>query len=428
MRPKPVSYLAWLVVMMMLAAGPLTAAFNPDTKVSLAFDDTPITAILKMLAEQNHLNLVIAVAIDERVSLSLSDVSLGAALDAVLLPNGYSYSIVEDIVIVKTADQKVTGELETTAYQLKYIDVGAAQEAIKPLLTGHGQVVVLGPSGTATQGTPVPTGSRLVVLDSPSVQKIVVSLLEKIDRPRRQVSVEVKIIETNLSKDEKLGINWPKSISAAVNGVQSPGTATGDESNAGNEAAVKPLENGSWQLGYLSVHQLDMVLDFLARRNNAKLLSNPRLTTIEDETASIQVETVIPIQTINRFSEGAVIQDIVTYQDERVGISLKVTPRVNDDSTITLRVNPIVSEIVGYTGPVNNQKPITSERSITTNVTVKNGETLVLGGLIKESSIDTEESVFLLGSIPFFGSLFRHNTKEAKTTDLMILITPLILD
>ena len=428
MRCKLALLLAWLTTAMILMTASASAAFNPDTKVSLAFDDTPIPAILKMLAQQNHLNLVVSAAVDERISLTLSEVSLGAALDAVLLPNGYSYSIVDDIVIVKTADQKVTGELEAMTYQLKYIDVGVAQEAIKPLLTGHGQVVVLGPMAAVSEGTSAPTGSRLVVLDSPSVQKLVVSLLEKIDRPRRQVSVEVKIIETNLSKDEKLGINWPKSISAAVNGVQTPGSTSSEGTGAGYEAAVLPLDHGSWQLGYLSVHQLDLVLDFLARRNNAKLLSNPRLTTIEDETATIQVETVIPIQTINRFSEGAVIQDIVTYQDERVGISLEVTPRVNDDSTVTLRVNPVVSEIVGYTGPINNQKPITSERSITTNVTVKTGETLALGGLLKESSIETNERIFFLGSIPFVGSLFTHKSTEAKTTDLMILITPRILD
>jgi type II secretory pathway component GspD/PulD (secretin) len=426
MKSKSVPELILLIAILVCLAAVVSAAFNPDTKISLAFDDTPITAVLKMLAEQNHLNLVVSAAVDEEISLTLSDVSLGAALDAVLLPNGYDYSIVDDIIIVKTADQRVTGELATETYQLKYIDAGVAQEAIKPLLSAHGQVVVLGAAAAAAEGIAAPTGSRLVVLDSPSVQKIVASLLGKIDRPRRQVSVEVKIIETNLSKDEKLGINWPKSISAAINGVQTPGSTSTEETSAGNEAAVMPLDNGTWQLGYLSVHQLDLVLDFLARRNNAKLLSNPRLTTIEDETASIQVETVIPIQTINRFSEGAVIQDIVTFQDERVGISLKVTPRINDDSTVTLKVNPIVSEIIGYSGPANNQKPITSERSITTNVTVKDGETLVLGGLLKESTIEIDERVFLLGSIPFVGSLFRHKTTEAKTTDLMILMTPRI--
>ena len=110
-----------------------------------------------------------------------------------------------------------------------------------------------------------------------------------------------------------------------------------------------------------------------------------------------------------------------------MGISLKVTPRINDDSTITLRVNPIVEEIIGYTGSPDNQKPITSERSISTTVIVGNSETVVLGGLLKETSVETEHKVFLLGSLPILGPLFTHKTTEKKTTDLLILITPRIL-
>ncbi len=136
----------------------------------------------------------------------------------------------------------------------------------------------------------------------------------------------------------------------------------------------------------------------------------------------------MPIQTINRFSEGAVIQDIVTFQDKEIGISLRVTPRINDDSTITMNVNPVVEEIIGYAGPTNNQKPITSQRSITTNVTVRNGETLVMGGLLKETTIEKQDRVFFLGSLPILGGLFTHRTNEAATTDLLILITPKILD
>jgi type II secretory pathway component GspD/PulD (secretin) len=189
-----------------------------------------------------------------------------------------------------------------------------------------------------------------------------------------------------------------------------------------------PLETGDWQLGYLTVHQLSVVLDYLQQRSNTKLLSNPRLTTMDNETAEIRIETVIPIQTINRFSEGAVIQDVVTFQDEAVGISLKVTPRINGDSAITMRVTPVVEEIIGYVGTVENKKPITSERTITTTVTVQNNETLVLGGLLKENRLETKDRVFLLGSIPILGSLFTNTSVEDQTTDLLIMITPRIID
>lgn len=397
-----------------------------DNKVSLTFDDTPISAVLKMLAAQNNLNLVVSSEVKGEISITLEDVTLRAALDAIVLPNGYSYYTNEDIIIVKAADQKAAGELTPIVYQLKYIDAEIAREAVTPLLSTNGQANSLSSSSPDGSTVSKSKSTRLVVIDNPGIQKLVADFLNQIDKRRRQISVEVKIIETNLNKDEKLGINWPKLISSSLAGVGGSESTIGDESIS--DLAQMPLETGNWQLGYLSIHQLDIVLDFLEKRNDAKLLSNPRLTTLENETATIEIQTNIPIQTINRFSEGAIIQDIVSWQDEKVGISLKVTARINDDSTITMEVHPVVEEIIGYTGPADNQRPITSERTIKTIVTVKNGETIVLGGLLKETSFETKEKLFLLGSIPILGALFTHTTTEIKTTDLLILITPKILD
>jgi general secretion pathway protein D len=343
------------------------------------------------------------------------------------LPNGYNYYINEDIVIVKEADQKVFGELTVQTYDLTYIDANAAAAAIAPLLSNHGQVIQLESEMQADSPGKAAPGSRLIAVDYPAVHVNISELLPRIDRKKRQVAVEVKIIETNLTDDEILGINWPKSIAASIKGVASPVNGL-SQNGEDTEAAIMPLETGNWQLGYLTVRQLDVVLNYLKKRSHTKLLSNPRLTTLENETATIQIQTVIPIQTVNRFSEGAVIQDIVTFQDEEVGISLEVTPRINGDSVITLRVTPVVEEIIGYTGSVDNQKPITSQRSISTTVAVKNGESLVLGGLLKESRFKTEDKVFLLGSIPLLGGLFTNRSTEVQTTDLLILITPRMLD
>jgi len=419
-----------VIAVIILGAGLLSAAaFDPQAKVSLAFDKTPIASVLRMLAAQNNLNLVVSSAVEENVSIRLENVSLRAALDAILLPNGYNYYIADDIIIVKAADQKVTGELTAQAYHLQYLPSTTAETAVKPLLSPDGKVISLSPSASPGSNQPGPEGSNLVVVDYPSVHEAICRLLTQIDRKKRQVSVEVKFIENNLGNNEKLGINWPKSVSASINGIQMPSASTGDNAATASEAAILPLfDKGNWQFGYLSAHQVDIVLDFLQQRNKSKLLSNPRLTTLDNETAAIEATTIVPIQTINRFSEGAVIQDIVTFQDKEIGISLRVTPRINDDSTITMNVNPVVEEIIGYAGPTNNQKPITSQRSITTNVTVRNGETLVMGGLLKETIIEKQDKVFLLGSLPILGGLFTHRTKEAATTDLLILITPKILD
>jgi len=397
-----------------------------ETRVSLNFEDTSIPTVLKMVAGQNGLNMVISSAVSGKISINLADVSLKAALDAILLPNGYNYYINDDIIIVKEADQQVYGELIPHTYNLTYIDATQAAAAVKPILSPHGQVILMSPESQSSAPDNSPSGSQLVVVDYPGVHDEIVQLLTQIDRRKRQVSVEVKLIETNLTDDEKLGIDWPKSVEASITGVKSPSETLYGAS--ADEAGIMPLETGDWQLGYLSVHQLNVVLNYLQQRSNTKLLSNPRLTTMDNEPAEIKIETVIPIQTINRFSEGAVIQDVVTFQDEAVGISLKVTPRINGDSAITMRVTPVVEEIIGYVGTVENKKPITSQRTITTTVTVRDNETLVLGGLLKENRLETKDKVFLLGSIPILGGLFTNKSVEDQTTDLLIMITPKIID
>jgi len=418
---------------MVLFTGITASEIDLTVPVSLSFENTPLPAVIQMLADQNDLNIVVSSDVTGLVTVSLDRVTLASALNAILSPNGYNYHVDNNIIMVKSAEKVIAGETETRVYHLKYIDAAAVQTAIAPLLSGNGTALPLGAAaGNQSQGSA--TGSqtsRLIVNDRPCVHKLVKEFIEKIDRPKRQVSIEVKIIETNLSKDEQLGINWPKSISASISGADD-GAGSSDDiddgSTSDNLAAFMPLESGNWQLGNLSVGQLDMVLDFLTQRNDSKLLSNPRVTTMEDETANIEINTVIPIQTVNRFTEGAVIQDIVTFEDEQVGISLQVTPRICDDSTITMKVTPIVQEIIGYTGPSDNQRPITSERTVTTTVTVKNNETLAMGGLIKETEFISDERVFLLGNIPILGGLFTHKTTEKQNTDLLILITPRILE
>jgi type IV pilus assembly protein PilQ len=405
-----------------------TQPLDVNTRVSLNFDDTPISAVLKMLAAQNDINLVVSSAVEGNVSISLENVTLEAALDAMLLPNGYNYYISNNIIIVKDAGQQMVGELTVRTYRLIHISAHAAQLAVEPLLSDKGKAIILRNSQEQSPAVETEHSSELVIYDYPVIHSVVARLLPQIDRRKRQVSVEVKIIETDLSKDEELGINWPKSIEASIHGVDIPGTSSDDINPGASAAAVMPLEDGNWQLGYLTIHQVDLVIDFLEQRGSSKLLSNPRVTTMDGEPASIQIQKVIPIQTINRFSEGAIIQDIVTYQDLEVGISLRVTPHISDDSTITMEVKPVVEEIIGYTGHPNDLRPITSMRSVNTTVTVKNNETVALGGLLKESQIENEEKVFLLGSIPILGGLFTHKKTENRTTDLLILITPIIID
>ncbi len=396
-------------------------------KVSLKFDNTPIDAVLKMMATQNDLNLVVSSDVEGQVSIDIKDVSLTVALEALLYPNGYDYYIADNIIIVKSSQTKVAGELIPLPYHLNFIDAETAVAAVTPLLSSKGQAIALVDGNKVVKSENSSGGTDILIFDYQSFHQPIIALIQKIDVRKKQIQIEVKIVETNLGQDENLGINWSKAITTTIGGLTLNNSGTTTSTNNEGLAASMPLETGVWQLGNLSVGQVSALMEFLQGRSNSKLLSNPRLTTSDNITAQIDIQTVIPIQTINRFSEGAVIQDIVTFQDEKVGISLKVTPRINSDSMITMWVNPIVEEIIGYTGPTDNQRPITSERSINTVVTVRHNETIVLGGLMKETKFENKEKVFLLGQIPILGALFTHTKSEIRTTELLIFITPRIL-
>ena len=172
-----------------------------------------------------------------------------------------------------------------------------------------------------------------------------------------------------------------------------------------------------------------MVLNLLEQDGNSRLVSDPRIATLENHQAIFKFEVVIPVQTINRFTEGASSSDIVTWQDNETGIFLTVTPRINEGGTITLDVQPTVEDIIGFQGTLENRQPITESRSIDTRITIENGETVALGGLLKEEEIETVQRVPVLGRIPLLGKLFfSHKETSVKKTDLIILITPHILD
>ncbi|MCK4302032.1 MAG: type II and III secretion system protein, partial [candidate division Zixibacteria bacterium] len=247
---------------------------------------------------------------------------------------------------------------------------------------------------------------------------------------------EVKIIETTLDSKSKLGLTWPTAIAADLGaGTQTISEST--ESDTETESYQATLENaaasynpstGRWTWGTLTIGQVTAVLNLLDQRGNSRLVSDPHITTLENHEAEIRVQTIIPIATLSRFTEGVTIQDIVTFQDEEIGIYLRVTPRIDDAGRITLDVYSEVEDIIGFAGPPDNQKPITASRSVRTRVTVKNGETVALGGLLKETEIVREQKVPLLGRIPLLGRLlFTNRSKEKVNTDLLILITPRIV-
>ncbi|MDZ4722385.1 MAG: hypothetical protein SGI97_00515 [candidate division Zixibacteria bacterium] len=417
-----------LLTCLLLTSGGSANQLDTAERLSLDLNKVSLTSVIAMLADQYKLNIVISGALEGEVSLRLDSVSLATALDAILSSNGYRYYINDDVIIISDGESTSTNELVSRVIRLNYLEPEAAQKALLPRLSGRGSVVILSQQAEETAADVSRfTSNRIVITDYATVIDGLSGFIDDMDRPERTVLIECKIIETKLDSNDKLGFIWPSQTSATISGAGSS-ASSGGTTTVGKSAAEYDLESESWTWGKLSVGQVSLVLDFLKQNGKSKLISNPRITATENHESEIKVSTIIPIQTLNRFSEGAVIQDIVSFQDQEVGISLKVTPRINEEGKITLDVFPQIEDIIGFTGPANNQRPITASRSIRTRITVNDGESVALGGLLKEDDIKRVSRVPLLGHIPILGRLLFTNTStEKSTTDLIILITPRIV-
>lgn len=422
-------------LLLLALAGPAGADdLASSQKISLDLEAVPLATVLNMIAAQHNLNLVVSGDVTNEVTLRLEDVDVATALDAILVANGFNYFLKDNVIVVKPADVDAAGELESRSVTLKFLDPITAQKALEPGLSGKGSVVVLDRAGVEEAEGNKYHANRILVTDFPNVMDNLMKTIAGLDVEERTILIEAKIIETTIDAQNNLGISWPTSVTARLNNADDGSsstttTTTTDAQNSLTKAAgIYNPNRGNWTWGKLSVDEVSLVLNMLEQSGNSRLISDPRITTLENHEAEFKFSTIIPIQTINRFTEGAATSDIVTFEDEEVGISLRVLPRINDSGLVTLQVMPKVEDIIGYTGPKDNQKPITASRSITTRITVKDGETVALGGLLKESEVETVQRVPFLGHIPLLGKLlFTSKSTEKSTSDLVILITPHIL-
>ena len=279
-----------------------------------------------------------------------------------------------------------------------------------------------------------------------------VSLAHSLDKAPAQVVIEAKIVETTLGKDERLGIDWNLSLSASGASVPttfpfpkgdnggdfrptpSPeasggGTTGGGATQAGPEfppGEQFPYSRRSdYVYGRLDASGLSATLDLLSSRSTTNLVSAPKVTTLDGRTAEIMVGLQVPVALYERARDTGVMS-IIGYDEQKVGMKLAVTPRVGKDGRILLRVQPEVSEIVEYRGQFN-ERPVTSTRQADAEVIVRDGETIVLGGMIKELDIEKQSKVPFLGDIPLLGALFRHRTVSKQKVDLLVFVTPHII-
>lgn len=397
-------------------------------RISVDFENNPLATALSLMAKQNGFDVVTSGLEDHRVTARLSNVAVGDALAALLNVSGFVYYTVGDIVVVKSIAEEAPAEMVTRIFKLNYLDSRQIEPQIKNMLSSKGKVEIVSAGQTLGEGSSARyAASVIAVTDLAAVIPRVEDFVSKIDIKPKQVAISVKLVETTISDDRSLGLDWEKSIMARITGAEQDVYTNNQSNERLSGYSTIPLNSESFTWGTLTISEVSALLEYLHSTGESRLLSSPSVTTTDGKPAVIDVVTTIPIQTINRFSEGAIIQDIATFQYKDVGITLSVTPVINRDGYITLRCLPSVEEITGWVGPDDNQQPITAKRSVDTDVIVKTGETLVIGGLMKENTIENVNGVWLISDIPVLGELFKHRSRQKSKTELMIFITPTII-
>jgi general secretion pathway protein D len=324
-----------------------------------------------------------------------------------------------------------------TKLQAQYQNQGAAQAAGQnaPPPTERGDVVIWADEGT----------NALIITAPPKIMKAMMAVIDKIDIRRMQVMVESLIVEVSADKASELGINWAvadadfEHVAGATRfdlpnsgGTGVVGLIGGIES--GDPAAIGSVLGKGLTLGVGRISEsgtsFAAIINALASDANTNIVGTPVLVTMDNEEAEIKVGQEVPFVTGQFTNTGATgggttLNPFQTIQREQVGLTLKLTPQINEGDAVLLKIEQELSALAANVTGASDL--ITSNRTITTSVIVEDGGTLVLGGLIQDDLRETQQRIPLLGSLPLLGKFFRVDSTTKTKTNLMVFIKPTIL-
>lgn len=394
--------------------------------VTVHAEDAHLPSILAILAKESGYNIVTDPNVNrqEKISIHLDDVPIEQAINLVVRAVGLSYEVVGNSFLIADP-KKLKEEVGVTSYviNLKY----ASAQEVKSMLQDISDQIQVDISG-----------NKLLVNASPKKIAEIQNVVKQIDIPAIQIMLETRLIEVAADNEEQLGIDWSRlskfTTILAENALDETtgGSVVPDDQTIGQRPTTMPfdplksdLNDGSQIMPRYFSRQMtafDVTLDMLMKANQAEVLADSRLTTLNGREASIKLVDIVPYI----LSSGGVGGQ-VQVQREEVGIKLEINPTVNTDGFITVKVEPEVSTIFEFIGPDNNIPRVKSRKSSTT-IRVKDGESIIIGGLLSNDRKQTLYKVPILHKIPWFGEkIFTSKNLVERKTDLIIQITPRIV-
>lgn len=442
----------------------------------LELKNMDIIDILKLLSQKSGLNIVAGSGVQGKVTIYLKDVLLKDTLYIILDANDLAYKVEDGIVRVMPAREfeqrygyKFGGKIQTRILRLSYAEVPDVVAILNQMKSPSGKIIFDAKSGTVVildssdkirdmeeliTEVDVPIAvevfelsyakakdvsakvsemltknvgsmrfdeisNKIVVKDSPLKIKEIKDMIFAFDVKRREVLIEAKIVQIVLSDDHKFGVDWEAILRDYHN----------LDLISDFDVLSSTSKKGKVSIGTIATDDYTALIEALETVGATNILSSPRITALNNEEAKILVgstEPYVTTTTTTPASGPTTTAESVNFID--VGVKLYVTPTVHKDDFITMKIKPEVSSVTrSLTTSQNNTIPIVETSEAETVVMVKDGITIVIGGLIKEENIESVNKIPFLGDIPLLGLAFRNSSSEVSKTEIAIFLTPKIV-
>lgn len=371
------------------------AAINDNAPITVTFQNTEIQDALKTIASMGQAQIIVDTNVSGKITAQFKNTPFKEVIESTLIQAGLASQRTKDSIYVGMPGQlpDINAEpsidrssLQPLLIKLKYIKADQIKSVISAIIP-EDRIRVEN------------VNNALILIGNDDEYGKVQELISQLDMPPQQVMFEAEVVELSKNGLNQFGVNWEWSSFPGASGSELLGVIK-----------VGPNQNINYR----------GTLNALVTSEKAKILANPRIGVLDGQTARILIGDRLPVET--KYLANGVQQVTVNYVD--VGIKLEVTPWINEEGIITTKLRPEVSTNIA----TNGNNPSIRTREAETTLRVRNGETIVLGGLIQKENRVTVSKLPLLGNLPVIGHFFKTTSNDKRETELVIFITPKIMN
>lgn len=384
--------------------------------LSLSFRESPLREVLSVLAESQDLNIICSSGAEINVTGSFNAITFDDAINTVLSVSGHTWIRRNNVIIVTPLEGKTklapdAQGREVRVFTLNYLSSMDIQKACTGLMSPSGTMVI-------TESDPAnshKTREQVLVEDLPMYVERIATVIRQLDVQPRQVLIEAHILQVELKSDLAHGVDFAKLGSIAGTDV-----LIGSPSFNGSITDLSTFAAPSYNIGIFNAGSFSGLIQALQKTTDAKTLASPKVLALNGQVAHVQIGKRLGYY-VTTTTQTSTLQS-VQFLD--TGVVLNVTPRITDDNQIMMTVKPEVSD-----GAVDSLGlPSSTTTEVETNIMLPDGKGMVIGGLIKETDITSQQKVPVLGSLWMIGKLFRKNNVTRARSEIIIVLVPHIVD